>query len=384
MSFLPETIERDPPELRPQAVNLPEFKFTSASDLTAQPTPTDWLLENFVEKGSLNLLFGEPGACKTLFALEWAFCMAAGLSWNDCRTKQTDVVIIVGEGYRGTGRRFKALEAKYGIKAPARLFISQRPAQLSDEVNTQWVAKSIEALCPNVGLVIIDTLHRNMTGDENSSQDIGQFINNIDTFIRPLGAAVLVVHHSGHGVKDRSRGSSSIRAAMDGEFSCVKSNDLITLSCCKAKDFEAVAPLQFSIKKTALDGWLDSDGEQINSVYLEYEGTGSTDGSKNKSRPRLSGRNDAILTALGRAIDRYGIEPSTDITDRFGGFGMTEGRKVVHLDDWRKEAYPVIDVEPSDRDREADRKRTAFNRAKETLRKNHIQTMNDYWWKILD
>ncbi len=58
----------------------------------------------------------------------------------------------------------------------------------------------------------------NTTGDENSSQDIAAFIGNIDKHIKPLGAAALVVHHSGHGQKDRSRGSSSIRAAMDGEF----------------------------------------------------------------------------------------------------------------------------------------------------------------------
>ena len=192
------------------------FPLVSASTMTDKPVQIEWLVENIIEQGSLNLLFGEPGSGKSLFALGWGFCMTAGIDWHDYRTKQTDVVIIAGEGFAGMQRRLKALEGKYNMKAPASLFISQRPAQLLDEANAQLVANSIKAICPNPGLVIIDTLHRNMDGDENSSQDIGKFINHIDSFLKPLGAAVLVVHHSGHGNKDRSRGSSSIRAATNG------------------------------------------------------------------------------------------------------------------------------------------------------------------------
>jgi RecA-family ATPase len=221
----------------------PPFPLMPASQLTARPIQIEWLVENILEQGSLNLLFGEPGAGKSLFALDWAFCMAAGLNWHDYRTKQTDVVIVAGEGIAGMARRLKALECKHQIKAPDNLFISQRPvisqrpAQLLDKNNAQWVAASIKSMCPNPGLVIIDTLHRNMEGDENSSQDIRTFIAHIDNYLRPLGAAVLVVHHSGHGQKDRSRGSSSIRAAMDGEFSATKNNGGITLALSQSQGF---------------------------------------------------------------------------------------------------------------------------------------------------
>ena len=141
--------------------------------------------------------------------------------------------MIAGEGFAGMARRLKALEAKHGRPAPDRLFISERPADLIDEKAAQWVADSIAAICPNPGLVIVDTLHRNMTGDENSSADIGQFIANIDNHLRPLGAAVLIVHHSGHSTAQRSRGSSSIRAAMDAEFSATKDGLNVILTCTK-------------------------------------------------------------------------------------------------------------------------------------------------------
>jgi putative DNA primase/helicase len=44
-------------------------------------------------------------------------------------------------------------------------------------------------------------------------------LKELDIFMMvELGAAVLLVHHSGHGDKDRARGSSAIRAAVDVEL----------------------------------------------------------------------------------------------------------------------------------------------------------------------
>lgn len=99
----------------------PLFPLIPASALTINPIAIDWLVENIIERGSLNLLFGEPGAGKSLFALDWAFCMAAGIDWHGYRTKPVGVVVIAGEGFAGMARRLKALEAKHGKPSPDRL-----------------------------------------------------------------------------------------------------------------------------------------------------------------------------------------------------------------------------------------------------------------------
>ncbi len=184
--MLPDFIELDIPEHK----QIP-FPFISAREMTLKPIRINWLLDGFIERESLNLLFGEPGAGKSLFALDWAFCIAAGIDWHGYSTKQADVVIVAGEGYAGLSRRVKALEQKYNRLAPDSLYISKRPAQLMDKDNVQWVADTIKAMCSNPGLIIIDTLHRNIEGDENSSQDIAKFISNLDNYLKPLGAAVL-------------------------------------------------------------------------------------------------------------------------------------------------------------------------------------------------
>jgi len=374
--FLPDVIEIDA-DAPPSAPKNP-FPLVSADQLTVRPVQIQWLVTNILERGSLNLLFGEPAAGKSLFALDWAFCVAAGIEWNGYRTEQADVVIIAGEGFAGMARRLKALEIKYRMPAPTRLFISQRPANLIDENNAQWVADSIAAICPNPGLIVVDTLHRNMAGDENSSADIAQFVANLDNFLKPLGAAVLIVHHSGHGTQQRSRGSSSIRAAMDGEFSATKDGGNVVLSCTKAKDFEPPKPQQFALKSVDL-GWTDDEGEPMTSVCLEYAG----EAQPVTKRRKLSARDDAILTALSEAIEKHGVEPTGEIREKFAGFtGWTNGRrKIVNVDHWREFAYKAI-VTDANTD---DAKRMAFKRTRDKLFNQSFTVEYDcYAWRTYD
>lgn len=377
--MLPDVIEVDAdwPE---SASKAKPFPLICASELTANPIQIQWLIDGIIERGSLNLLFGEPAAGKSLFALDWAYCLAHGIQWHDSRTEQVDVVVIAGEGFAGLARRFKGLEIKHGRPAPANLYISQRPADLIDENNAQWVADAIRATCPNPGLIIIDTLHRNMSGDENSSADIGRFVANLDNHLKALGAAVLVVHHSGHGTSQRSRGSSSIRAAMDAEFSATKDGLNVVLSCTKAKDFEAFKPQQFTLKSVELP-WMDGDDEPLRSVVLEHAG----DAKPQVTKRKLSARDDAILTALSEAIDKHGIEPSAEIKEKFAGFGKWSSAKVVHIDHWREQAYKTITVDCENEEGKADARKKAFKRCRNKLFDSGFTVEHgDYTWPIFN
>jgi RecA-family ATPase len=273
---------------------VPRFKLIKVSDLTAQPKPIDWLLDGILEAGSLNLLFGEPASGKSLFAFDWAVRIASGRDWLGKETQKRDVVILAGEGHSGLRRRMRALEVKHGIKTPDNLLVSEIPANLTDVAQAQWVADAIKQNCTNGGLVIVDTLNRNMgAADENNAKDIAELLNIIDGCIRSMGLAVLIVHHSGHSNQGRARGSSAIRAAVDTEFCVTKKADSITLGCTKAKDFEPFKDMEFSLKVTELgDQWHDKAGQPITSVYLEYKGETS---NTSKPKAKLSGRDSVIL-----------------------------------------------------------------------------------------
>jgi hypothetical protein len=282
----------------------------------------------------------------------------------------------MGEGFSGIGRRLKALEHKYQMPTPEKLFISQQPAQFLDSKNVEQVTNSIKSISANAGLVVIDTLHRNMTGDENSSQDIGKFINHIDLHLKPLGVAVLIVHHSGHGQKERSRGSSSIRGAMDAEFSASKSADGIVLTCHKAKDFEAPKSMLFKLMPVTLN-WLDDENKPLTSVCLEHIGGASPTASKSK----LSARDEAILSSLNDAITLHGVEPSAEIKTKFGGFNSLEGKhqKIVLMEHWRPLAYKSINADANT----DDTRRMALKRCRDKLMKQSLIAEYDgYIWRI--
>lgn len=375
--LLPDEIDADLSESAPVAKPFP---LICAAELTAKPIAIQWLLDGVIERGSLNLLFGEPAAGKSLFALDWAFCVAHGLDWHQRTTNQAGVVVIAGEGFAGMSRRLKALEVKHGRPGPKKLYVSERPADLIDANNAQWVADAVAAKCPNPGLIVVDTLHRNMSGDENSSSDIAKFVANLDNHLKPLGAAVLVVHHSGHGTNQRSRGSSSIRAAMDAEFSASKDGCNVVLTCTKAKDFEAFKPQQFTLKPVELP-WLDDDGEPLKSVVLEYAGDAQT----TTTRRRLSARDDAILTALSEAIDKYGVEPSAEIREKFAGFDKWSSAKVALVDHWRERAYRAMTVDSVTGEDKADTKKKAFQRCRNKLfNEGHVVLYGDFAWRIFD
>ncbi|WP_020157040.1 AAA family ATPase [Methylobacter marinus] len=349
----------------------PEFELIAASELTLKPKPINWLVRNLLERESISLLYGAPASGKSLFALDWGFCIAKGMKWEGRPTQQAGVVIIAGEGFAGYARRLKALEIKHGIKAPGNLLLSKQSAQLQDPGSCDDVVKAIQKSCIKPGLIIIDTLNRNIDADENSSRDIAAFISNLDQFFKPLGAAVLVVHHSGHNESGRSRGSSAIRAAMDAEYCVSKDENTVNLSCTKAKDFEPPKPLDFALQQVSLD-WLDDEMTPLTSVYLEYSG----ETIKQPKKLKLSVRERQILDSITDALRVHGIEPTTEIRQKFGGFGTGTFRHVVSIDQWREFAFKVI---PSD----CSQPRVTFKRARDKFLERNLTAEHDgYIWRI--
>jgi RecA-family ATPase len=170
--------------------------------------------------------------------------------------------------------RFKALSQKYG-EAPKNIRLSRRSINLLDSKEADDILKIVAELDFKPDIIIIDTLHRNMVGDENSSEDMAMYFKSIELLARRLDAAIVTVHHSGHGDKGRSRGSSSIKAAMDAEFCVTKNGEAITFSCTKSKDFSSESEMIFNLHEVELEGEMffdEDDNKQITSVYLNYNG----------------------------------------------------------------------------------------------------------------
>jgi hypothetical protein len=298
---------------RPQNFQVPThlaaFRLIHISELLANISEPDWLIEGFIEANSLSLLFGDPETGKSLLAMWFSVCVAAGQKWCEKAVKKGGVVYLCGEGHSGIGRRLGALKEAYNITdiENSPLYASSFAIDLLNEGRVIELIQTIETVINNEGvpkLLVVDTLHCHLGGgDENSAADIGKLIGALNVIRAKYGCACLIVHHSGHESKSRARGSSSLKAAVDTELQLKKTSNEVVLICTKSKDFEPpeklsfeLLPITYTVPSLA--------NKPITSVVL-----------RKKDNPlcleALSEKEEVVLSALKEAIKHVNEQPVT-------------------------------------------------------------------------
>lgn len=372
---LADLIKAATPEIKPPKNN--GFGLVHISDLLSDIRPTDWLIHGFFESDSMSLLFGDPAAGKSFVAIDLAACIATGKDWHGHKTKQGAVIYIAGEGMNGISKRFKAWSMHNNTELHnAPLFVSKRSAQLSDEALAKEAADVVSGICSEhsitPALIVIDTLARNFgAADENSTRDMNAFISNVDSLLRiPYNACVLIVHHAGHGDKNRGRGSSALKGALDAEYSVTKQNrtspiegeiQTISLHSTKMKDAAPPQPKAFDLVpvhiKTCEVTW-----EDIGSAALSI-----SDYDPLKQQDITAGIKGASNTALDCLKALY-TEHITKLINQ--GYPPADAR--VTLESWRDRFKGSAECfgKPDDTVRKS------FHRAKKSLSEKSVVSLS--------
>lgn len=352
--------------VRDLVIGTKQNLFVSVDDMMANMKRADWVIKNLLERGSNTLLFGESGACKSLIAMDWAFCIGNGINWHGHKTKQGTVVVIAGEGHRGLAMRMQALKQKYNMK-PNNIYFSTKSVNLLDSDAVTRVGNILDGLALEMPpcAIFIDTMHRNMHGDENSSEDMALFLANMEFLAKKYNAAITPVHHSGHGDKGRARGSSAIKAGMDAEFCMTKKSKMeVTFSCTKSKDFSAGNNMDFKIKVVDLEGecfYDEDEGKQIEGVYLEYVGQA-------EDKKELTKAEQQTFDGMKKAIEATKIQG-----EKYTLLG--KDHFVLTLVQWKPFAYEMYT------DKNAGRHKASFeNSVKSLLNQDVIANDGDYYW----
>jgi len=235
----------------------PTFTFVAVGDLEARPPA--FLIDGLMETDTLGLIFGDPGCGKSFIAADMALSVATGEPFHGRPTKQGPVFFIAGEGHSGLARRFQAWARHRGRGlAGVPMFKSDRAAQFLDATSAQAVADAVDALVSAHGvprLIVVDTLARNFgPGDENSTSEMSAFVAAMDELRgRHPGCVVLIVHHSGHGDKQRARGAMALKGALDFECRAEMDDATICVTVTKMKDAPDPAPMAFRLQGVPLD-----------------------------------------------------------------------------------------------------------------------------------
>ena len=246
-----------------------------ADDFCTKPAPIKWLVKHWLQEQALIMVHGPSGGGKTFAVLDWSLHMAAGLpEWNGHKVKAGSVVYLAGEGHHGLRSRVAAWKQHHRA-GNLSMWLSKAGCDLNTAEGYQRVIDAVRALPTPPSMIVIDTLHRFLLGDENSAQDAKTMIDACAGLMREFECSVLLVHHTGvsEEAQHRARGSSAWKGALEIEISIVpaKGDQPMQIVQRKSKDAEEAKPIYASLNIVPIKGWMDEDGEQVCSAVLGIE-----------------------------------------------------------------------------------------------------------------
>jgi len=244
---------------------------------TIEARSPNWYAYKFLEQGAHGETFGESGACKSFLVLDLGLSGAAGIDWHGRAVKQGPVIYICAEGRSGVIRRVKAWSIARKVDVSNIPFFITNAVNLTNPETMETVRLAVGAVATEAGppkLLIVDTWAGNLGADENSTPDTEAGISALDALCGPYNAAGLIVHHVGQGNKERARGAYALLASLDMEYRVERGSDeMIRVTCTKAKDIEPPEPMAFKLSSVDL-GILDEKGDPVTSAVLtacDYE-----------------------------------------------------------------------------------------------------------------
>lgn len=276
-----------------------------ADDFSSQPSPISWLVKGWIQEQALVMVHGPSGGGKTFLVLDWCLSIASDIEeWFGNKVKNGDVVYLAGEGHHGLRGRIAAWKQHKSISTLS-MWLSRAGCDLNTAEGYQRVVSNLRSMDIQPKIIVVDTLHRFLNGDENSSQDAKTMLDACGALISEFNCSVLLVHHTGvdSEAQHRARGSSAWRGALDIEVSIVPSKDgqPIEIVQRKSKDAELRESLYCELLTIPIDNWYDEDGEQVTSAVV----------SQVESEGKEPIKNDIItknMKCFAAAWKEYGAE----------------------------------------------------------------------------
>lgn len=264
------------------------FAIMSVDTFLAMPRP-EWLVRNLIPKGGFCIIYGPPSSGKTFFTLDLAAHVARGINWRDLKVQeQGRVVYLCAEGLGGFRNRLEAY-TKHNIDADLSHFgvMADKP-DILDKTTVRELVKAIGV----ADLIVVDTFASVMSGDENSSVDMGKAIRACEFISKKTKAAVVLVHHTRKDGKE-ARGHSSLKGSADLEIevSQFDTGDRGALVV-KSKD-GGLGGTDYGFKLDTLRIGEHDDGEVVRSCVVSLADAPNRSKDKKKTRTPKTVSNDA-------------------------------------------------------------------------------------------
>lgn len=256
--YLQRTVHNAYAQKDPAASTVPEsgrdpFYIPSFAERRRSRKPNRWLVENRFKRGSVNIIFGASGACKSTTMAGLAVSLLKRSHWHDSLIENAEdkgcVLIIAAEDDDGVADMVEAACIEYGIPDPdsVMVYITEGGYDLSSPEVIAGIKKTIATMPGPLQAIVIDTLNRNCGElDENSSSEMRTFLNRVDELRE--GVTAFIIHHNGHTATKRERGAYALRCNADSSVLCVREDLLMTMTWEKMRSAAEPEPLHLKQK----------------------------------------------------------------------------------------------------------------------------------------
>ena len=252
----------------------PDGWLIKADEFCAKPAPISWMVKHWLQSSALIMVHGPSGGGKTFVVLDMCLRIATTdvESWQGNKVRHGTVVYLAGEGHHGLRGRIAAWKQHNGISTTD-MYLSKDGCDLNTPEGYQRVRDAIRGSAISPAVIVVDTLHRFLSGDENSASDTKTMLDACAGLMNEFACSVLLVHHTGvaEEAQHRARGSSAWRGALDIEISVVPpkgDGEPIQIVQRKSKDAELAEPIFVSLQSVPITGWIDEDSEQVTSAVI--------------------------------------------------------------------------------------------------------------------
>lgn len=209
-----------------------QWNIRGLSNAFAYREPTEYIVDKFFARGTLNIVYGAPASMKSMLLADLAACVVTGKEWligsldggRGIATARHPVFWLdMDNGTRRTDERIEAVARAHNVPVDAPLhYVSMPmpPFNVGDLDSLIYFKTTIRAL--GAGLVVVDNLGL-ITGEiEENSAAMAMVMGYLRQIAEDTNTALIVVHHQRKGngatggrVGDSLRGHSSIEAAID-------------------------------------------------------------------------------------------------------------------------------------------------------------------------
>jgi DNA-binding transcriptional ArsR family regulator len=225
--------EEEEPDGEPTPLDQMRAALLDTAGLDNIPEP-DPLVADLLYTNGEAWVVGKAGHGKSFVALDIAGCVGTGTDWHGHKVTRGQVLYVVAEGATGMRKRVRAWEQAWG-KAMTDVHWLPLAVQVKGPA---WFTLIELAAEMKPALIVLDTQARITVGiEENSAQDMGEFVHRLEQLREASRACVAVVHHQGRN-GDHMRGSTALDGAADTVIAVSKDDEMVTVRNTKQKNAE--------------------------------------------------------------------------------------------------------------------------------------------------